>query len=312
MWGGVQPPNPQPCMGVDAAVVAATRAAALLLKPPPFALAVRVSSRKDGRRCGGKLVARPTDFSHMLDLHAAGHDHWGIVVELPALEGDETDTLGPMPKCLPAFTLPEHPGLVVFPAAVPPRQQLRLMQAALTQYPEPPAHTNHWAAYGPLVGVFAAAQSGLACKLLKEAAAAWAAAGPCSAAAGPPRQLDSCAADAAGEPTTAPAASSDGGCVVVTERNGSSDTAGPSACTFADFWGEPCDGGGSGGRPKASTLLRKLRWACLGPNFDWTRRVYDPALPHRSASLGEAGVAVWLAGRSLAGCRLARTPVPCS
>ena len=31
----------------------------------------------------------------------------------------------------------------------------------------------------------------------------------------------------------------------------------------------------------ARTLLDKLRWACLGPNFDWTNRCYLYEEPHR-------------------------------
>ena len=37
--------------------------------------------------------------------------------------------------------------------------------------------------------------------------------------------------------------------------------------------------GGPG--PPAEQLLRKLRWATLGPQFDWTARVYDAHAPYR-------------------------------
>lgn len=49
----------------------------------------------------------------------------------------------------------------------------------------------------------------------------------------------------------------------------------PSASSSDPVWSQ-----GGSGQP-AEKLLRKLRWATLGPNFDWSLRAYDPAVEHR-------------------------------
>ncbi|KAF5837893.1 hypothetical protein DUNSADRAFT_3726 [Dunaliella salina] len=64
-----------------------------------------------------------------------------------------------------AYTLPAHPGFVLLPALLPVAHQLQLMCDALTRFPEPPATTNHNRQYGPLMGIWVAAQSGLTLKL---------------------------------------------------------------------------------------------------------------------------------------------------
>jgi alkylated DNA repair protein alkB family protein 1 len=126
-----------------------------------------------------------------------------------------------------ALVFRRHPGLVVFPAAVAPQQQQQLMQAALQEWPEPPAATNHTKAFGSrLRGLFQAAQQGLClCEQVHEQHAA---------------------------------AASD------TQQQQQQHT-----------WAR--DGTG----PAAATLLRKLRWVCLGPTYNWSQRAYEPHLPHR-------------------------------
>ncbi len=58
--------------------------------------------------------------------------------------------------------LPPHPtGLVYLPGALPPAQQLQLLHAALADYPQPPARTNHHRQYGPLPGLWRAARGEL-------------------------------------------------------------------------------------------------------------------------------------------------------
>jgi alkylated DNA repair protein alkB family protein 1 len=48
----------------------------------------------------------------------------------------------------------------------------------------------------------------------------------------------------------------------------------PREAAAAGLWGV----GGSG--PTAVSLLRRLRWATLGPPYDWTQRVYLRDVPH--------------------------------
>ncbi|KAJ9517749.1 hypothetical protein QJQ45_004049 [Haematococcus lacustris] len=67
-----------------------------------------------------------------------------------------------------AYTLPAHPGLAILPACLSGSQQLQLIQAALTHYPEPPAYTNHTRQYGAITGIWRAAQQGGVLKLARK------------------------------------------------------------------------------------------------------------------------------------------------
>jgi len=50
---------------------------------------------------------------------------------------------GPTRTVLRAYVLPEHPGLIVIPDALPPEVQRELVRKSLSVWPEPPANTNH-------------------------------------------------------------------------------------------------------------------------------------------------------------------------
>ena len=71
---------------------------------------------------------------------------------------------------------------------------------------------------------------------------------------------------------------------------------------FEACWG--ADGGGLAARQ----LLRKLRWATVGPRYDWTARKYDLSGPHRPLPDFAAATAQRLAGlvqSRAAACRAA-------
>lgn len=75
---------------------------------------------------------------------------------------------------------------------------------------------------------------------------------------------------------------------------GSSDasSSGGGGDNAASIWGP----GGNG--PTAESLLRKLRWATLGPPYDWTRRLYLRDAPHMPLPPELRQLAVALAGRA--------------
>uniref|UniRef100_A0A7R9VE33 Fe2OG dioxygenase domain-containing protein n=1 Tax=Chlamydomonas euryale TaxID=1486919 RepID=A0A7R9VE33_9CHLO len=62
---------------------------------------------------------------------------------------------------LKAYLLAGRPGFILIPGALPHGMQLSLMRTALEQMCEPPANTNHTARYGPLPGLWQAAQHNL-------------------------------------------------------------------------------------------------------------------------------------------------------
>lgn len=178
--------------------------------------------------------------------------------------------------------LPLLAGLLLVRGALEPELQRQLIVQAFTCFCEPPNHTNHTLAYpGGLPGIWAAAQQGLRLQLPAAAAqtasqqqAEAGAAHDTASAADQPRKRDagSCHAHAAcpqGSPPEAAAAAA--------------------ACQRS-LWGP--DGRG----PPAASLLGKLRWATLGPPYDWTQRLYLRDVPRTPLPLALHRLAVALAG----------------
>lgn len=162
-------------------------------------------------------------------------------------------------------------GLLHIPGAITASQQLQLAADALQAHPEPPATCNHTLAYGPLPGLWQAAQQQLRLTFSKhplptapgELAQAGSSAQPAAcddAAAGQPseaqQQQQEAAANSAAPPAHPARPAADGR-------------------TFATCWAP--DGVG----PAAQQLLRKLRWVSLGPQFNWSSREYEGGRPHR-------------------------------
>jgi alkylated DNA repair dioxygenase AlkB len=155
--------------------------------------------------------------------------------------------------------------------ALLPSLQRQLVIDALTLFPEPPNHTNHLKAYpGGLPGIWKAAQQGLRLQHAAQQQAQQAAsAGGAEAMPGGPQLLPSAAA----------------------------------SCSSDEVWGAE----GSG--PTAASLLRRLRWATLGPPYDWTQRLYLRNVPHmplpaplRQLAVALADLAAQLLGGSGSRC----------
>lgn len=194
-----------------------------------------------------KQQAMPADLSTVLDVRAppAGDVHvLQLSVPWPAQLAPATCSC--TTRELVALTLPSHPGLAIFPDALPATLQLALMSAALKIWPEPPTRTNHTAAHGnTLRGLFAAAQAGL--------------------------KLEQ----------------SNSGMGVATD--------------VASAWRAD---GGSG--LCARLLLRRLRWASLGPPYNWSTRMYEPDVPHAPLppELSELGIVFAAAAAQASGTAL--------
>jgi alkylated DNA repair protein alkB family protein 1 len=304
---------------------------------------------RKGRLVGGKLTAQSTDLSDVIDIRSAkgSADIAVCSLQQPAFACScqpsqaSADDPNSSSSSITALVFRRHPGLVVFPAAVPALLQLQLMQAALQEWPDPPARTNHSKAYGmTLCQLFQAAQQEL---LLHT-----------SAQLQPHRQQQQQQQDDS-QPKQQQQQSG-----IQQQRDGSQqeqqsiqapvqdltpDTVAhlqqqqdrnqqvslvcstpqqhqqqqqqegqayqqqcftaqlhqqQECCNFCRALQHPhqtdCNSSRitttssssgaspwspSGTGPKASVLLRKLRWVCLGPPYNWTDRVYEPHLPHR-------------------------------
>ncbi len=163
---------------------------------------------------------------------------------------------------------PSSAGLLLVRGALEPALQRQLIVQAFTCFCEPPNHTNHTRAYPDgLPGIWVAAQQGLRLQL--------------PAAAGQPasqQQVNNRAAEIAGDaayaPKCPPTSAAGNGCGCGASSPSQPDAAPAAAAAQHTLWGL----GGSG--PPAASLLGKLRWATLGPPYDWTHRRYLRDVPH--------------------------------
>lgn len=153
--------------------------------------------------------------------------------------------------------------------ALPPGLQRQLVMEAFTRFCEPPNHTTLTRTHpAGLPGIWAATQQGLRLQPAGQAA--------CEAASG-----------ATGTDVSTP--------------DGAPSDGSASSGRTTSIWGA------GGGGPTADSLLRKLRWATLGPPYDWTQRrylreaVHDPLPPQlRSLATELAGLAASLLGAAAA------------
>uniref|UniRef100_A0A383WCP4 Fe2OG dioxygenase domain-containing protein n=1 Tax=Tetradesmus obliquus TaxID=3088 RepID=A0A383WCP4_TETOB len=295
----------------------------------------RLKKRKNGRVRGGKLVAQPTDLSDVIDVRARGSSdgitvhtlqctlppvlqpHWSTasVIEQHNNQQQQQQCCGS--SSVTALTFQSHPGLAVFPAALPLQLQLQLMRGAVAEWPEPPTRTNHTAAYGmQLRGLFDAAQAGLSLQQQlgvqqspqqqRQQQEEQHVDGHHHQQQQQQQQIEQqqqqeidqqqqqqhieqqqqqhCQHPCRAGSTTAP-----GQCAAACSGCSSCCRAGsPASSTPPTAAAQQCGRGSSsstvwaagGSGPQASMLLRKLRWASLGPPYNWTLRVYEPHEPH--------------------------------
>ena len=181
-----------------------------------------------------------------------------------------------------AFVFDAHPGLVVFPAALPGGQQAALLEAALLSWPDPPARSNHAAAFPRgLPRLLAAAAAGLRSAEAPRKAASGGGGGGAYGGGG---------GGGGGERAASEARAAAGESAVAAGGGGGEG--------LAHTWGAAWAAGGAG--PPAEELLRRLRWVTLGPAFDWGARAYEPRRPHTPLppELRTLGVAFEAAARA--------------
>lgn len=157
----------------------------------------------------------------------------------------------------PVYTMAGRPGFYFIPGALDLHQQAYWISECMTSFPQPPNRTNHDALHGPLEGLWSAAQS------------------------------DYVLAELITESDTL-------------QSTGCCDTSqGQSAdCCHSKRWQffpRPEMGLQGAKKIPARTLLRKLRWATVGLQFDWSKKKYNPSLPHRPIPADLATLAARLA-----------------
>ena len=182
-----------------------------------------VRTQANGRRKGGKLVTRPVDLADVLDtVEFARLATLGPASRVSTLASTSSHAGAAM------YAIDGHPGAVFVPRALSPEEQRAWVATAVTESCEPPARTNHDAAYGAVSSLWREAHSR------------------------PARYLN----------------------IPDVDEDAADDSNVGKNAGWAHLSPEP-----TGGAPlctlAATRLLLKLRWATIGPPYDWTSRQYD-------------------------------------
>lgn len=265
---------------------------------------IRVSK---GRKHGGKLHTRLTDFADVLDVSSQSVEQMPGVCRLQSKVLDKA-----------VYSLTRHPGCYVVPGLLTVGAQMDLFRQALTTFPEPPNRSNLTAHHGHLPSLWPAAQQGLflkpyatntneithpsatsSCNLPHMQRQRAATAHPTESYSQPPVNNSSKQVDT--KPLSATHDSSDT-CPSTTHLTGASwqglsdqplhlrqgystlkqaqpaDQRQDSSCVASrsgDLEGESSCWSSSPEGPSAASLLQKLRWVALGPQFNWSTRQYE-------------------------------------
>ncbi|KAI5077548.1 hypothetical protein GOP47_0007372 [Adiantum capillus-veneris] len=147
----------------------------------------------------------------------------------------------------PVFMMEKHPGFYFIPEALGVEEQMHWIEESLTTFPQPPNRTNHTATYGPISDLWSRAQSG--------------------------------------ETIEQPTEKSNNSTPAMLGKHASHSTVTPQALDQT-MWSAVEVSTSESNKHSHSmvipmkNLLRKLRWATLGLQFDWSKRAYDLSLPH--------------------------------
>ncbi|GAQ84473.1 2-oxoglutarate (2OG) and Fe(II)-dependent oxygenase superfamily protein [Klebsormidium nitens] len=266
---------------------------------------------------GSRKTKQEVDLSGVIDLNRIQED--GAYAEERGAQRLESGCNRP------TYILHSHPGLYLVPGAIPVCKQQYWIQQALEVFPEPPNRTNHNAEYGPVKGLWGLAQKELksqadantvrSVKAQAERVSGTASNGGCSRLN---RRAENGVRSTELEGTgsrslTLEAESLDPGSSCSAEpvhassrkagasfQNGHLDAAieGPGTTGRAESSSKITDPMLKR-RPSAAKLLRKLRWATLGLQYDWSSRSYDESLPHAPFPADLADLAARLAAPAM-------------
>jgi alkylated DNA repair protein alkB family protein 1 len=186
----------------------------------------------------------------------------------------------------PVYTLDSQPGFYFIPDALSKAQQLHWTIECLTSFPQPPNRTNHNALYGPIANLWAAFQEG---KVLVErhhtSPSSFSETDNCESTN---RQRGGELADNLEDPLREDKSCSrinneDGGATHRPEKSWEFQER-TDNCEIAPF-----------GCVSAENLVRKLRWATVGLQFNWSKRAYNESLPFQEIPTKLAELAARLA-----------------
>ncbi|XP_024396772.1 DNA N(6)-methyladenine demethylase ALKBH1A isoform X2 [Physcomitrium patens] len=225
-----------------------------------------VSSAKSRNQHSRRAQVPATDVSKVLDFKKLGEDGEYNIEGVSRVEGSGW----------PVYTIDKHPGFYFIPEALNKAEQLYWATECLTTFPQPPNRTNHNAMYGPIANLWAAFQEN---KILVEVASGKQERDLISNSA-ETRSVDEKISDSI---ESVRAEVSDD--ITVVEKNRFHDngitTSGGDGGNSWEFRDCSTDflKTSSAKTVSSETLVRKLRWATVGIQFDWSKRAYNEALP---------------------------------
>lgn len=259
--------------------------------------------RRKGNRHGSQGSAPTTDLNDVLDFRKVATligDTEAVVQGVSRLQNDYG---------FPVFVHAERPGFYFLPNVLTPKQQRDLIQESLTTYLTPPNQTNHTATLGHIHGLWEAAQANLGPSDMKK--------GHAHTQSGQgnkfqtrqecPELSDVCAEDrqaiAENEPQLSTSIMTHSEEAVQSEfqRVGMSQRSEDTVPSYRDDDHEKneeipsLDAGSLPCEVPPWKLLRKLRWATLGLQFDWMKKAYNLQLPYNPFPQNLAELATKLA-----------------
>ncbi|XP_024541825.1 alpha-ketoglutarate-dependent dioxygenase alkB [Selaginella moellendorffii] len=239
---------------------------------------------------GGRTAFRRAEKKYKLYKQSTTHKHSRMEIPVTDLsqvidferirDGDGVTRLDH--SDFPVYALEGHTGFFFIPRAVPHDQQFHWIREALTVFPEPPNRTSHSAHYGPLFGLWSSATKK---RVLSPTGPVDISAQLCSGSLSACREDKNDEHESSIRPRTLESSREENGDLFVRKWE------------FAD----PGDERKQEGVVSATALLRKLRWATLGVQFDWSKRAYDISIPYRSFPPALSELATKLASPAMNG-----------
>lgn len=230
----------------------------------------------------------PTDLSEVLDFHR--------IKSLPMSDSFFKNGIRKVEDIFdwPVFTMEAHPGFYFIPEALNVEDQMYWIRESLTKFPQPPNRTNHTTVYGHISDLWNRAQHK---EVLQGTSGRN---GNGSTGMSGHKEDDDFAVSALRISTdmaqfddtsnTSVGLLSENNAAQVSYSSHSSHAFIDTSCDRGQSrepTDEPCLDNNTSVQKNVvpmKVLLRKLRWATVGLQFDWSKRAYDLSLPYRGIS----------------------------
>ncbi|KAG0603994.1 hypothetical protein M758_10G136000 [Ceratodon purpureus] len=232
-----------------------------------------VSSAKSRNQRSRRAQVPETDVSEVLDFRKIAGDGGLAVAGVSRVEGYDW----------PVYKIDKQPGFFFIPEALTKVEQVQWATQCLTTFPQPPNRTNHNVMYGPIADLWTAFQEK---KVLVEVDSG-------------KQDCDSVSNLARTDSTDASQRVDEEVPEGVIEQNRFHDGTTTSGVVCGKSWEfrdySKDELASLSKSVSAETLVRKLRWATVGIQFDWSKRAYNEALPFQEISPKLAELATRLA-----------------